>query len=650
MYESLKKNDIRLFLLGLLSLIASAVWAYWPALSGPFLFDDFANLDALAAFNNGFSWDAFEKYFMEGTAGPAGRPLSLLSFLINDSSWPSLPYSFKYTNLLIHVTNGLLLLMLQIRLVTKITDDLTPSRLFIVFLVTSFWVLNPYHVSAVMYVVQRMALLATSFVLLGLVLYVAGREKLEEGDNYKGYLLVWGGYFCGLVLGVLCKENAALFVLLAPLVEWLCFSRRKKRGLLLILTLVLPAIFFIAMAYQWPSFLEQYTWFRDFTLSERLLSQGRILGYYLWRYLIPGVGYTGIYADGFEKSTGLLVPPATLVWLLLHCALFFLALFFSKKKPLVSLGILFFYVANVMESSVVPLELFFEHRAYLPSSLLLIGLAHYKKISRMVVVLSVAIVIFCVCLLHLRAGYWGSQPVLKAIMVNQNPSSERARIDQAKYLVAVKELDKAVFVLDEYKEDYSPGIELAANLVALKCVKNMDNAEDVALLIASPKKYRAKAPMLVRATISLVEKVENKSCKALGLDDIGAFLDSYIDAYPRDAQSRQGYHIAKAHLELARTGYEGFHVEVKKALSEWENRELITGVCSELYNLGHPDDSCECYMENKNVFYEWAQQGKSLPQKIFGYNNDIGKVFSKQMLDACGAVPEMMENKKTAVR
>ena len=65
MYESLKKNDIRLFLLGLLSLIASAVCAYWHALSGPFLFDDFANLDALAAFKNGFSWDAFEKYFME---------------------------------------------------------------------------------------------------------------------------------------------------------------------------------------------------------------------------------------------------------------------------------------------------------------------------------------------------------------------------------------------------------------------------------------------------------------------------------------------------------------------------------------------------------------------------------------------------------
>jgi hypothetical protein len=46
-----------------------------------------------------------------------------------------------------------------------------------------------------------------------------------------------------------------------------------------------------------------------------------------------------------------------------------------KKYPLISFGILFFLLNHLIESTILPLELFFEHRNYLPSLFLFLPLA-----------------------------------------------------------------------------------------------------------------------------------------------------------------------------------------------------------------------------------------------------------------------------------
>src|SRR5690554_5740411 len=90
------------------------VLSLWPALSGPFLFDDHPNLKALTVLEGDISLRSLIAYLSENAAGPTGRPLSMLTFLLNDIYWPSDPRSFKYTNLLLHVLNGLLVLWLAI--------------------------------------------------------------------------------------------------------------------------------------------------------------------------------------------------------------------------------------------------------------------------------------------------------------------------------------------------------------------------------------------------------------------------------------------------------------------------------------------------------------------------------------------------------
>src|SRR5690348_1424798 len=94
----------------MLALLLAAAWfSYHPGLAGDFLFDDFGNLPAIGATGPIDHWATFWRYITSGTADPTGRPLTLLSFLLDARDWPASPRPFKITNLLLHILNGALL-------------------------------------------------------------------------------------------------------------------------------------------------------------------------------------------------------------------------------------------------------------------------------------------------------------------------------------------------------------------------------------------------------------------------------------------------------------------------------------------------------------------------------------------------------------
>ncbi len=109
--ESMRPLQLPL-LLALICSLALTVLVYTPGLHGSFLFDDFANLPSLGDSGPIDNWPAFWRYITSGTADPTGRPLALLSFLIDARNWPADPYPFKRTGLLLHLLNGVLLTFL----------------------------------------------------------------------------------------------------------------------------------------------------------------------------------------------------------------------------------------------------------------------------------------------------------------------------------------------------------------------------------------------------------------------------------------------------------------------------------------------------------------------------------------------------------
>ncbi len=105
---------------------------------------------------------------------------------------------------------------------------------------------------------------------------------------------------------------------------------------------------------------------RDFTLQERILTESRVLVFYLKMIIMPSVQELGLYHDDFTLSRSLLDPPATLfsvVTLTACCCL--PGLLLLRKRPLVSLGILWFFAGHLLESTILPLEIAHEHRNYL---------------------------------------------------------------------------------------------------------------------------------------------------------------------------------------------------------------------------------------------------------------------------------------------
>ena len=108
--------------------------------------------------------------------------------------------------------------------------------------------------------------------------------------------------------------------------------------------------------------------------TERLLTQPRILLFYLSQIAYPVPNRLSIEHD-VEISRSLIDPWTTLPSIIVVTATIVFALFQVRRRPMASFAILFFFLNHAIESSVIPLELIFEHRNYLPSLFLFVPVA-----------------------------------------------------------------------------------------------------------------------------------------------------------------------------------------------------------------------------------------------------------------------------------
>src|SRR5579885_3045091 len=166
----------------MVTLVSIVAWlAYRRGLTGVFLFDDFANLPNLGAYGPVDNWTVFLRYITSGNADPTGRPLALLSFLVDAHNWPADPYPFKRSNVLLHLLNGALLAVLLRRL-GLFTGRMSGLRNDVAAVLgAAMWLLHPLLVSTTLYVVQREAMLPTTFTLLGLIALCRARVLAAQG-------------------------------------------------------------------------------------------------------------------------------------------------------------------------------------------------------------------------------------------------------------------------------------------------------------------------------------------------------------------------------------------------------------------------------------------------------------------------------------
>lgn len=433
----------RLFLL-LLGL-AGCAWLYWPGLSGGFFFDDEANIifnDAVHA--SRLDWPSLAPALNSFVASPFGRPLANLTFAFSYATANGLhPFGFKVFNLLLHVASGVLLYLTTVSLTRQGIRGTAASPYFPLWVALA-WLLLPINLTTVLFVSQRMAGLSAFFALAATLCYLLGRETSGRKRAVFWTLaiaILWP-------MGLLSKETALLWPLLLGVLEFGLFTReeapRSARRLASAALLLCAGAVVAAGAYlfvQNPDWLASGYKLRNFTWQERLLTEARALWYYVGLIFFPRVSEFGLYHDDFPLSHGWLSPSTTVLAVGSWAGTTLLAWKLRKDRPWFLVGIMWFLVAHLMESTLLPLEPVHEHRNYLPSigivwmlgSLLLPRAnARWKTVGP---ALSLAFLAYSALVTGMRASEYGNDRLRAVMEAEYHPASARSNYEAGLTLV-----------------------------------------------------------------------------------------------------------------------------------------------------------------------------------------------------------------------
>ena len=332
------------------------------------------------------------------------RPLAYLSFALNWYLGKNQVFGYHVVNFIIHFTATLFLyLFIKNSLMLPIFDNRNHNLAHLAaFLSAMIWAIHPIHVTAVTYIVQRMASMAGMFTIMSMVGYLKARTASSRAG------IVGGFTFCGLC--ALCafatKENSAMLpvslffyeIIMIRGVAHTDFKKMLQWGLPALAIAILVGLFYID-----PTLLFDGYSNRPYTPVERVMTESRVILYYLKMLFYPLLSELTLVHD-VDVSTSLWSPWTTLPSIILVAASFFTALFWlSKRQPLIAFGIVFFLVNHAIEGSFIGLELIYEHRNYTPSmflflipAMLLLKTLNYFSYSRkfqMLFVVSVAVIL-----------------------------------------------------------------------------------------------------------------------------------------------------------------------------------------------------------------------------------------------------------------
>ncbi len=430
-------------------------WVYSYGLNGPFLLDDGANLARLGLVQQVGGLNGYLLYVFDGVSSFLGRPISLFTFALQAEHWPNNPAAFKTVNIIIHIANALVL-FLSLHLALVLANVELKRAELIALIAAIVWLLHPIHVSTVLYVVQRMTELSVLFVLLGIYGYLLGRRKMFQGGRYGLVWMTMALVVC-TTLAVLSKENGVLLPLFILLIEWILLADQPvtkyfiwwKRLVLYLPLLVLSAYLLAGI----PGYISGAYQLREFDMQGRLLTQLHALLDYTYKIILPVTADFGLYHDDFPLANSMFEPGPALGMLLLLMMLV-AAVWARRRHKLLAFGLLWFLCGHSLESSFLPLELYFEHRNYVPSIglvlvMIWLALQIYDRVSlpkvRAWLRLCGLMFVFGVASTTLvQAGIWGSEARLTLQWAEQQPNSKRAQASAADMMFRLDDFDAAV--------------------------------------------------------------------------------------------------------------------------------------------------------------------------------------------------------------
>ena len=416
------------------------------------------------------------------------RSIPVITLALNHKLGNSSLIYFHLVNIVIHALSFLAVYFLTgqvISIAKKRNPGAFSERVsgLLPICVAVLWAMNPVQTNAVTYLVQRMASIQALFYFLAAGLYIRGRLRSNEGTGKA--LPCYLACILASVCAFLSKENSVTLPLAMCVVEvWFFdselvrkigrFLKRGNRVIWLLLGIVGLAVCIYGFGVVYSMLAEGYAK-RHFTLAERVLTEGRIVIWYISLLLWPLPGRLSMEHD-VDLSTSLFHPLTTLASLLLIAVLLGGAICLRKKYPVVTFGIIWYFLNLAIESSILPLELVFEHRLYLPSfgiflSITVMGAFLLRAAMRKLpdtdfakVFCSLVVMVACcsAMLTFVRNEDWEDIVTIHHDCAVKAPQNPRANGNYANALMQVDEYDEAVKYAETTLQLGKPSYEVYA--------------------------------------------------------------------------------------------------------------------------------------------------------------------------------------------
>jgi tetratricopeptide (TPR) repeat protein len=355
-----KKNLTWLYLI---CIILTGVIAYSNSFDCSFHFDDLPNIrdnKIIRKFDIVALWEYSHNRF-----------LPFVSFAMDYHFHQLDLWGYHLVNLIIHLLSSIVVFGLTRTLFdtpAMKSHPLQSSKNSIAFFAALLFVAHPLATQSVTYLVQRLASMVALFYLLSLFLFI--KARISKGVNAYLYYVAMVVAACSTLVS---KENGYTLPLAIGLTELIFFrdidwkTLLKKQSTWLVLILIAGFGVFVLTRFgseiktRTPQFTNE---FREITPFSYLFTQFTIIPKYIQLLFLPvnqNLDYDWpLYHSLFQWQV--------LMGLLLILGLLLLGVYQWNRNKLYAFGIFFFFLAMLVESSIVPIDdLIFEHRTYLPS-------------------------------------------------------------------------------------------------------------------------------------------------------------------------------------------------------------------------------------------------------------------------------------------
>ncbi|MFH1279733.1 MAG: tetratricopeptide repeat protein [Candidatus Eisenbacteria bacterium] len=538
----------------------------------------------------------------------ANRGLGDLTFTLNHRIAGDDPFLYHGVNLAIHFACGILIYLLVSGLRPK--DRRTRRAAFAA---AALFLAHPLATGSVTYVVQRYTSLATLFYLLSVWLY---RRGAVRGDRTAAVLSVLAA-----LAGARSKEIVLTLPAALLLLEWLFPTMRTRRRYLRALphaavVALIPLTLVTARIGLGESLADAMTRSSRETgvigRSSYAITEVHVVTDYLRLLFLPR-GLTidhdvPVRTDPFEA--------ATLLKGIFLAACIGAGFALRRWRPLAAFGILWFFLALSVESSLLPIrDVMFEHRTYLPSvgffSALAALLPDPRGRPRLAAGALAAVLVLLSALTFERNRVWRSEISLWSDAVRKAPAKARpwanlgyARLEGGEREGAAAALEEAVRLGPVFPEDL---VTLAEARYGLGRYREAEEAlrEAIRILPRYARAHRNLA-LLLRET-GRPDEALREAERAVEVDPAYEEGRRFLAVLRAEREAGAGKGIQEETGALA-AALEGDGKEALRRMKTWEADEGPKGpddavrIARALHEGGMPEEALEALLIAGRMF------------------------------------------------